>query len=48
VTESDFRPWTSRVRSPSPAFRFKDLLAFQLSKYSKYSARREKALVHSG
>jgi hypothetical protein len=39
VTESDFRPWTSRVRSPSPAFRFIDLQAYRFWKYSKYSVK---------
>jgi len=39
VTASDFRPWTSRVRSPSPAFSFIDLQAYRFRKYSKYSVK---------
>jgi hypothetical protein len=32
-----FPSWTSRVRSPSPAFRFIDLQACRFRKYTKYS-----------
>jgi hypothetical protein len=36
---ANFPSWTSRVRSPSPAFSFKELRAFQFWKYSKYSVK---------
>jgi len=34
-----FPSWTSRVRSPSPAFRLIYLRAFRFRKYSKYSVK---------
>src|SRR5688572_11318739 len=38
-TASIFPSWTSRVRSPSPAFSFIDLRAYRFRKYSKYSVK---------
>src|SRR5688572_22244309 len=40
-TASIFPSWTSRVRSPSPAFRFIDLRAYRFWKYSKYSVKKQ-------
>ena len=36
---ADFPSWTSRVRSPSPAFSFKQLRAFVFCQYSIYSVK---------
>jgi hypothetical protein len=40
-TASIFPSWTSRVRSPSPAFSFIDLRAYRFRKYSKYSVKKQ-------
>ena len=38
-SNTSFPSWTSRVRSPSPAFRFIDLRTYRFRKYSKYSVK---------
>ena len=43
MTERDFRPWTSRVRSPSPALSFNSLEPSIFHIVSIYSNKRQVA-----